>query len=155
MRLIWTDQAGPVQARARLRRIMSQQLTKNRLASGFQPPAKVSAKSGGLVGVIRNEVGVVDYPDGRSYAMAVFTQIQLAGRDAAINAAIGTAAASAVRALIEQEQDEIAAPLTESDTSSAAATRRSRPTPPRYVNSGTYASSPVPSPPGDGTRTSF
>jgi beta-lactamase class A len=110
MRLIWTDQAGPAKACTRLRRIMSQQLTKNRLASGFQPPAKVSAKSGGLAGVIRNEVGVVDYPDGRSYAMAVFTQTQSSGSDTAINAAIGAAAASAVQALIGQEQDEIASP---------------------------------------------
>jgi len=111
MRFIWTDQAGPAQACARLRSIMGRQLTRNRLASGFPPPAKVSAKSGGLAGVIRNEVGVVEYPDGRGYAMAVFTQTRSAGRDTAINAAIGAAAAAAVEALIRQEQDEIAAGL--------------------------------------------
>jgi beta-lactamase class A len=103
MRLIWTDQAGPAAACARVRTIMGRQLTKNRLASGFSPPAKVSAKSGGLIGVIRNEVGVVEYPDGRSYAMAVFTQTLLSGRDAPINAVIGTAAATAVETLIDHE----------------------------------------------------
>jgi beta-lactamase class A len=103
MRLIWTDQAGPAPACARVRSLMGRQLTKNRLASGFPAPAKVSAKSGGLVGVIRNEVGVVEYPDGRSYAMAVFTQTRQSGRDAAINAAIGTAAATAVQTLIDHE----------------------------------------------------
>ena len=97
LRLIWTDQAGPPGACARVRKLMSQQLTRHRLASAFPPPARVSAKSGGLMGVVRNEVGVVEYPDGRAYAMAVFTRA--AGdqpRDAAINAAIGTAAAAAI-----------------------------------------------------------
>jgi beta-lactamase class A len=56
--------------------------------------------------VIRNEVGVVEYPDGRSYAMAVFTQTRLSGRDAAINAVIGTAAATAVETLIDQNTAE-------------------------------------------------
>ncbi len=100
LRLIWTDQAGPPGACARVRTLMSQQLTRHRLASAFPPPARVSAKSGGLMGVVRNEVGVVEYPDGRAYAMAVFTQA--AGDqpgDAAINAAIGTAAAAAIEEL--------------------------------------------------------
>lgn len=99
MRLIWTDRAGPAPACARLRLLMGRQLTKHRLASGFSAPAKVAAKSGNLVGVVRNEVGVVEYPDGRGYAMAVFTQTKLSGRDAPINAVIGAAAASAVRTL--------------------------------------------------------
>ena len=105
MRLIWTDQAGPQPACARLRWIMSRQLTRHRLASGFAPPARVAAKSGGLVGVVRNEVGVVTYPDGRGYAMAVFTQTQQPGRDAAINAVIGTVAAAAVQAMRGSSND--------------------------------------------------
>lgn len=100
MRLIWTDQAGPAAACARVRWIMAHQLTKNRLAAGFAPPAKVSAKSGGLVGVLRNEVGVVEYPGAGAYAMAVFTQSTSPGTDREINAAIGSAAALAVRTLI-------------------------------------------------------
>jgi beta-lactamase class A len=102
LRLIWSDQGGPAAACQRVRQIMSQQLTRHRLAAAFPPPARVSAKSGSLIGVIRNEVGVIEYPDGRGYAAAVFTQAQ-PGRpnDAAINTAIGTAAAAAVRILAE------------------------------------------------------
>jgi beta-lactamase class A len=100
LRLIWTGQAGPEQACRRVRKLMGSQLTKHRLASGFRSPVRVAAKSGGLVGVVRNEVGVITYPDGAVYAAAVFTQTpggQEAGADdAAVNAAIGKAAADAV-----------------------------------------------------------
>lgn len=100
LRLIWTDQAGPPAACARVRELTGQQLTRHRIASAFTPPVRVSAKSGGLMGTVRNEVGVVEYPDGRAYVVAVFTQA--AGdrpSDAAVNAAIGTAAAAAIDAL--------------------------------------------------------
>ncbi|HXW47496.1 MAG TPA: serine hydrolase [Streptosporangiaceae bacterium] len=97
LRLIWSDQAGPPQACGRVRQLMSRQLTKHRLAAAFPPPARVAAKSGSLIGVVRNEVGVIQYPDGRGYAAAVFTQAHQAWQhDAAINAAIGSAAAAAV-----------------------------------------------------------
>lgn len=76
---------------------MSHQLTKHRLAAAFPPPAHVSAKSGGLAGVIRNEVGVIEYPDGAAYAAAVFTQVkEPAHGGAAIDRAIGAAAAMAI-----------------------------------------------------------
>lgn len=85
---------------------MGLQLTKNRLASGFRPPARVAAKSGSLIGVIRNEVGVIEYPDGRGYAAAVFTQARLPWQDdAAINSVIGTAASAAVSLLTDQGAD--------------------------------------------------
>jgi beta-lactamase class A len=104
LRLIWSDQAGPPTACQRVRQIMSQQLTRHRLAAAFPSPARVSAKSGGLVGVIRNEVGVIEYPDGRGYAAAVFTQArQRHPDDAAINAVIGQAAAAAVASLAAEE----------------------------------------------------
>jgi len=97
LRLIWSDQAGPAPACARVRQLMGQQLTRHRLAAAFPPPARVAAKSGGLVGVVRNEVGVITLPGGRSYAAAVFTQARQPGQnDAAINAVIGTAAAAAI-----------------------------------------------------------
>lgn len=60
----------------------------------------MSAKGGGLAGVIRNEVGVIEYPDGVAYAAAVFTQVSESGHSgAAIDRAIGAAAAAAVRQL--------------------------------------------------------
>jgi beta-lactamase class A len=101
LRLIWSGQAGPPAACGRVRQIMSRQLTRHRLAAAFPPPARVSAKSGGLLGIVRNEVGVIEYPDGRGYAAAVFTQAKPRSSDAAINAVIGTAAAAAVRILAE------------------------------------------------------
>jgi len=100
LRLIWSDDAGPPQACERIRQLMGRQLTKHRLAAAFPPPARVAAKSGSLIGVVRNEVGVIEYPDGRGYAAAVFTQAHHPWRnEAAINAAIGAAAAAAVKML--------------------------------------------------------
>jgi beta-lactamase class A len=99
LRLIWSDQAGPPAACARVRAIMAKQLTKHRIAAGFRLPVRVAAKTGSLVGVVRNEIGVVTYPDGRQYAAAVFTRSRPGQDDAAINAAIGEAAAAAVAAL--------------------------------------------------------
>jgi beta-lactamase class A len=97
LRLIWTDQAGPPSACRRVRELMGQQLTKHRLAAAFPPPARVSAKSGSLVGVVRNEIGVIEYPDGPGYAAAVFARARRPWHnDAAINTAIGAAAAAAV-----------------------------------------------------------
>lgn len=63
VRLIWTDQAGPVAACERVRAVMARQLTRHRIASGFRSPVRVAAKSGSLVGVVRNEIGVISYPD--------------------------------------------------------------------------------------------
>lgn len=53
---------------------MSQQLSRQRMASGFGPGFAVAAKSGGLMGIVRNEVGVVTDPDGVAYAVAIFTR---------------------------------------------------------------------------------
>jgi beta-lactamase class A len=103
LRLIWTDQAGPPAACLRVRQVMSQQLTRHRLATAFRPPARVAAKSGSLLGAVRNEIGVVTYPGGRGYAAAVFTRAHRPWQDdAAINAVIGTAAAAAISALADR-----------------------------------------------------
>ncbi|MGW2635381.1 serine hydrolase [Streptomyces sp. NPDC001348] len=99
LRLIWTDQAGPAAACERVRAVMTRQLTRHRIASGFRLPVRVAAKSGSLVGVIRNEVGVISCPDGSRYVAAVFTRSQPGSDDAAISRAIGTATARAVTAL--------------------------------------------------------
>ena len=99
LRLIWTGQAGPSAACERIRTLMSRQLTRHRIASGFRPPVSVAAKSGSLLGVVRNEIGVITYPDGRQYAAAVFTRSQPGSDDAAISQAIGTVTAWAVGAL--------------------------------------------------------
>ena len=97
LRLIWEDRAGPASACARVRSHLSRQLTRNRLAAGFPAPARVAAKSGGLLGVVRNEVGVIEQPDGRVFYASVFTRAESNATEAAVNAAIGAAAAEGVR----------------------------------------------------------
>ena len=104
LHLIWTDEAAPRDACRRIRTLMARQLTRQRLAAAFAPPARVSAKSGSLLGVYRNEVGVIEYPDGRWYTAGVFTRTTDASRgEVAINAAIGRAAALAVGLLASRQ----------------------------------------------------
>jgi beta-lactamase class A len=98
LRLIWRDEAGPPAACAPVREMMGRQVTRQRLAMGFARSGyQVAAKSGSLMGVIRNEAGVITTPDGRRYAAAVFTRADrpYAGEHD-IDAAIGAAAATAI-----------------------------------------------------------
>lgn len=74
LRAIWRDEAASREVCARLRSLMGQQLTRNRIASGFSSDYSVAAKSGGLLGIVRNEVGVVTTAAGRSFALAIFTR---------------------------------------------------------------------------------
>lgn len=93
---IWTDRAAAPAACERVRAIMAQQIWPHRLSSGFDADVTVAAKTGTLP-TVRNECGVVTYPDGRRYAVAVFTRTtSLAGRQPAVDAAIGRAARIAV-----------------------------------------------------------
>jgi beta-lactamase class A len=100
LRSIWSDRATDAPGCGRIRRLMAQQLTRDRLASAFAPPVRVAAKSGGLIGMLRHEVGTIDLPDGRRYFAAVFTRRTDDATDPAqINAAIGRAAAHAITRL--------------------------------------------------------
>ncbi|MDX8049902.1 serine hydrolase [Lentzea sp. BCCO 10_0798] len=93
---IWTDRAAAPEACERVRAIMAQQIWPHRLASGFPADVLVAAKTGTLPSV-RNEAGVVTYPDGRSYAVAVFTRSQsLDLRNPGADAVIGRAGRLAV-----------------------------------------------------------
>lgn len=96
LRLIWEDRAGPAPACGRVRVHLSRQLTRNRLAAAFPSPARVAAKSGGLFGVVRNEIGVIDQPGGQRFYAAVFTRADPQADEARVNAAIGAAAAEGV-----------------------------------------------------------
>ena len=73
--------------------MMSRQVTRQRLALGFpRSGIQIAAKSGSLLGVIRNEIGVITMPDGQRYAAAVFTRADRPwDNEHEINAAIGTA----------------------------------------------------------------
>ncbi|MCP2243881.1 serine hydrolase [Lentzea aerocolonigenes] len=93
---IWTDRAAAPEACEQVRRIMAQQIWPHRLGSGFPSDVQIAAKTGTLPSV-RNEAGVVTYPDGRSYAVAVFTRAQaLEPRQPAVDAVIGRAGRLAV-----------------------------------------------------------
>jgi beta-lactamase class A len=99
LRAIWTDRAGPPKACQRVRTHMAKQLTRNRIAAGFAPPVRVAAKSGGLMGVVRNEVAAISTASGEVYLATVFTQAQPGASESDINHAIGQVAAAAVREL--------------------------------------------------------
>ena len=75
---------------------MGQQVTRHRLAAGFPPGVSVAAKSGGLLGIARNEIGIITYPDGATYAAAVFTRTPPGSDARPVDAAIGTWARHAV-----------------------------------------------------------
>jgi beta-lactamase class A len=93
---IWTDRAATPDACASVRAIMAEQIWPHRLSSGFAPDVAVAAKTGTLP-AIRNEAGVVTYPDGRRYAVAVFTRSdRLDGRQPLMDASIGRAGRIAV-----------------------------------------------------------
>ncbi|WP_053732743.1 serine hydrolase [Nocardia sp. NRRL S-836] len=93
---IWTDRAAAPQACAQVRAIMAQQVWPHRLSSGFPADVQVAAKTGTLPSV-RNEAGVVTYPDGRAYAVAVFTRADsVVPRQPAVDAVIGRAGRLAV-----------------------------------------------------------
>lgn len=75
---------------------------RDRLASGFPEGVRISSKTGTLP-FLRNEAGVVEYPDGGRYAVAVFTRAEeLAFRQPDLDRVIGTVARLAVDHLRER-----------------------------------------------------
>ncbi|MFI1383546.1 serine hydrolase [Embleya sp. NPDC020886] len=93
---IWRDEAGPAEACAEVREIMGRQIWPHRLSSAFGDEIRVSGKTGTLWGV-RNEAGVVEYPDGKRYAVGVFLRSESMGfRLPRADAAIGLAARTAI-----------------------------------------------------------
>jgi beta-lactamase class A len=75
------------------------QVWPHRLSSAFGDGFQLGAKTGTLP-TIRNEAGVVEHPDGRRYAVAVFTRAASATRhQPAADASIGTAARIAIEHL--------------------------------------------------------
>ncbi|MGW3997378.1 serine hydrolase [Amycolatopsis sp. NPDC004772] len=101
---VWTDRAGDPAACERVRSMLARQIWPHRLSSGFPSDVGVAAKTGTLPAV-RNEAGVVSYPDGRRFAVAVFTRANsLAERQPAIDAAIGRAGRLAVDHLRKEKR---------------------------------------------------
>lgn len=74
LNLIWTDRAAAADACAEARHILGLQVWSHRLKTGFpSDEVKVSGKTG-TIGVVRNEIGVVEFPDGRRHAISVFVR---------------------------------------------------------------------------------
>jgi beta-lactamase class A len=98
---VWADTAAAADACRSLRQVMAQQVTR-RLEPAMPDGGALAAKSGGLFGRVRNEIGVISWPDGERYAVAIFTRAYkpFVGT-AAINAQIGEAARLAIAALRE------------------------------------------------------
>ncbi|MDT7572826.1 MAG: beta-lactamase class [Actinomycetota bacterium] len=100
---IWSDEAGEPAACAEARRVLALQLWPHRLTSGFGDEVVVAGKTGTLPS-IRHEAGVVTYPDGGSYAVAVFTRTAgFEARRPDVDRSIGRAARLAVEELRRRE----------------------------------------------------
>ncbi|MFG1673039.1 serine hydrolase [Micromonospora sp. NPDC049282] len=99
LRLVWRDEAGPAEACAMVRELMARQLFWTRLAAGFPPGVRVAGKTGTLPG-LHLEAGVVEYPDGGRYAVAVLVRTErLDTRRIDADLAMGEAARAAVESL--------------------------------------------------------
>ncbi|MCR1783814.1 class A beta-lactamase-related serine hydrolase [Nocardioides carbamazepini] len=96
---IWNDEKSDPRACAIVRDIMADQVWSHRLTSGFPDGVAVAGKTGTLPGV-RNEAGVVTYPDGTRYAVAIFLRsTRVSDRMPAADRAIGLAARAAVEGM--------------------------------------------------------
>lgn len=95
--MVWRDEAADEATCEQVRRILGLQVWPHRLASGFPEDDVTTAGKTGTMPCIRNEVGVVSYPDGGRYAVAVFTR-RPANRpkDPEVDALIGRLARRAV-----------------------------------------------------------
>jgi beta-lactamase class A len=100
---IWRDEAASPAACAQMRRALGLQVWPHRLASGFpSDDVRVSGKTATLP-TMRHEIGVVEYPDGGRYAVAVLTQTgSPAPTQPRADAAIGTVGRTAVELLRER-----------------------------------------------------
>ncbi|MGW3831575.1 serine hydrolase [Streptomyces microflavus] len=97
---LWRDEACGPESCAAIRRLLGLQVWPHRMAAGFPfDDVHVAGKTGSLP-TVRNEVGVIEYPDGGRYAIAVFTRAaNPAATLPSVDAVIGTTARIAVDAL--------------------------------------------------------
>ena len=71
---VWADRAASAVSCDRIRRVMRRQALRGRIPSGFPYPGVRVAGKTGTVGIIRNEIAVVEFPRERPVAVAVFTK---------------------------------------------------------------------------------
>jgi len=100
LELIWTDRAASPDACEHMRRILLCQVWPHRLASGFPEDDIATGGKTGTLFTVRNEAGVVLYPDGGRYAAAVFTRApRYRQKNPAADAVIGQSARAAIDVL--------------------------------------------------------
>ncbi|NED96283.1 serine hydrolase [Phytoactinopolyspora alkaliphila] len=97
LQAIWLNQAGPAEACAEVRRIMSLQFAPHRISTSYRDGPAIAGKTGTFYGGIRNEVGVLEFGPEDRYAVAVYLrQRHYDLRDGTADAAIGTVTRMAV-----------------------------------------------------------
>lgn len=97
---LWRDEDLDPAACAEARRILALQVWPHRLAAGFPDDRVALSGKTGTFAAVRNEVGVVEYPDGGRYAVAVFLRSgTAAARNPWADRAIGRIGRIAVDAL--------------------------------------------------------
>ena len=97
---IWRDEAADPESCREMRRLLGLQVSRHRLASGFAADEVIVSGKTGTVLDLRCEVGVVEMPDDRRYAVATFTRAHdTSGSNPGADAVIGTAARLAIDSL--------------------------------------------------------
>ncbi|MEV0246614.1 serine hydrolase [Nocardia sp. NPDC050712] len=97
--MIWQDTAGTPAACAATRDLLRHQMFWTRIAAGFPDEVRVASKTGTLPG-LHMEAGVVEYPDGGRYALAIFARTdELGARRIDVDLAMSRASRLAVDAL--------------------------------------------------------
>jgi beta-lactamase class A len=75
VRAIWRDEAASATSCAAIRRLLGLQVWPHRLAAAFPTDAvRVAAGKSGTLPTVRNEIGALEFADGRRFAVAVFTR---------------------------------------------------------------------------------
>jgi beta-lactamase class A len=98
--LVWKNEAASEESCAIVQQILLQQVWPHRLASGFPEDDVATGGKTGTLPRIRNEAGVVAFPDGGRYAVATFTTARATTqKNMAADAVIGQVARLAVDAL--------------------------------------------------------
>jgi len=99
LELIWTDRVASPTSCAEIRRIMSSQARPNQLRAAVPDGVAYAGKTGSVM-CIRNEAGVYTFPDGSSFALAVFTRVPgMQERRPDVEQAITDIGVAALRAL--------------------------------------------------------
>ncbi|MFE7720021.1 serine hydrolase [Nocardia rhizosphaerihabitans] len=100
LRLLWSGAVLSTASTEFVRTVMGSQIWPHRIAAAFPHRGVLVAGKTGTIGVIRNEVAVIEFPDETPVAVAVFTRAARADPTLpVVDAAIGEAARIAVTEL--------------------------------------------------------